>query len=923
MSMPSQFDPHAYEALWREVWESRKVGKPSGHGKPYCIMIPPPNVTGTLHMGHGFQLTLMDLLIRYHRMNGRNTLWQVGTDHAGIATQMVVERQLAAKGINKHDLGRDAFVEEIFKWVEHSGGTITSQMRRMGASVDWDHEAFTLDETRSKAVQKVFIDLHREGLIYQGHRLVNWDPILKTALSDLEVTHEEHKGSLWHIFYPLCDNAKEGLIVATTRPETLLGDMAVAVHPEDPRYQSWIGKNLRLPICGRSIPIIADEHVDPEFGSGCVKVTPAHDFNDYAIGKRHGLTPMNILHEDATLNESVPTAYQGLDRIAARKQIIADLEKLGALIKTEAHTHKVPLGDRTGAVLEPRLTKQWFMKMDALAQDALKVAVDGDVTFTPENWINTYNHWLSNIEDWCISRQLWWGHRIPAWLDEDGNAYVGTDEADVRKQYNLGDAVKLQQDEDVLDTWFSSALWPFATLGWPEKNERLNTFYPTSTLVTGFDILFFWVARMIMMGRKCTGKIPFDKVYITGLIRDHFGEKMSKSKGNVIDPIDLIDGIDLEALIHKRTQGLMQPDMKSKIIQRTRKEFPKGIESHGTDALRFTYCALAATGRDINFDTERLMGYRNFCNKLWNATRYTLMQTEAISTPLKAQALSDHPIHRWMLTRLQHCTEKTHKHVEQYRFDLLAQSLYELTWHDFCDWYLELTKPLLQDGDKKQHVYTIVWILDQILRLLHPIMPFITETLWEKISPILGQADAKCLALADFATLDPAHNFMAECDDIEWLKALITQVRTLRSEMNISPAKKLPLLICSYTDKDQKRLETYAPYLKHLARIASIEYINAKDLPPSATCLSGTLQCAVALKGLIDPNDEHQRIVKQMDKIAKEVKSIEGRLGNTTYLEKAPKDVVTEQQTRLQALQTELEKYQAQLTLLKQLMEDA
>lgn len=923
MSMPSQFDPHAHEAHWREVWESLKVGKPSGSGKPYCIMIPPPNVTGTLHMGHGFQLTLMDLLIRYHRMNGRNTLWQVGTDHAGIATQMVVERQLAAKSISKHDLGRDAFVEEIFKWVEHSGGTITAQMRRMGASVDWDHEAFTLDETRSKAVQKVFIDLYKEGLIYQGYRLVNWDPVLKTALSDLEVSHEEHKGSLWHIFYPLTDNAKEGLIVATTRPETLLGDMAVAVHPKDPRYQSWIGKNLRLPICGRSIPIIADEHVDPEFGSGCVKVTPAHDFNDYAIGKRHGLTPINILHEDATLNENAPKAYQGLDCVEARKQIIEELEALGALIKTEEHSHKVPIGDRTGAVLEPRLTKQWFMKMESLAKDALKVASDGEVSFTPENWINTYNHWLENIEDWCISRQLWWGHRIPAWLDEDGNAYVGTDEADVRKQYNLGDAIKLRQDEDVLDTWFSSALWPFATLGWPEQSERLDTFYPTSTLVTGFDILFFWVARMIMMGRKCTGKIPFDKVYITGLIRDHFGEKMSKSKGNVIDPIDLIDGIDLDALIAKRTQGLMQPEMKSKIIQRTRKAFPNGIESHGTDALRFTYCALASTGRDVNFDTERLMGYRNFCNKLWNATRYTLMQTEAITTPLKTQALSEHPIHRWMLTRLQQSTEKAHKYVEQYRFDLLAQLLYELSWHDFCDWYLELTKPLLQDGDKEQHVYTIVWILDQILRLLHPIMPFITETLWEKISPILGQADAKCLALADFATMDPAHNFTAECDDIEWLKALITQVRTLRSEMNISPAKKLPLLICAYTDTDQARLKTYAPYLEHLARIDAIEYIDPKDLPPSATCLSGTLQCAIALKGLIDPNDEHKRASKQMEKIGKEVKSIEGRLNNPTYLEKAPKEVVEEQQERLQALHAELEKYQAHLVTLKQLMEDA
>ncbi len=781
--MDKTYDPHAIEQRWYRTWEARGYFKPRGTAEPYCIMIPPPNVTGTLHMGHAFQDTLMDALVRYHRMKGDNTLWQPGTDHAGIATQMVVERLLEAEGKTRHNLGREAFVARVWEWKEHSGGHITRQLRRLGASVDWSRERFTMDEGLSKAVREVFVRLYEEGLIYRGKRLVNWDPVLHTALSDLEVINQEEQGYLWHMRYPLEDGSGH-VVVATTRPETLLGDAAVAVHPEDDRYRGLVGKRVILPLTGRAIPIVADEYVDPEFGTGVVKITPAHDFNDYEMGRRHHLPLINIFTPDARINEQAPESYRGLDRYEARKRIVADLEAQGLLEKIEDHRLMVPRGDRSHAVVEPYLTDQWYVRIAPLAEPAIRAVEDGRIRFVPENWSKTYFEWMRNIQDWCISRQLWWGHRIPAWYDAEGNVYVGRSEQEVRDRNGLED-IPLAQDEDVLDTWFSSALWPFSTLGWPERTPELETFYPTSVLVTGFDIIFFWVARMIMMGLEFMGDVPFREVYIHGLVRDAHGQKMSKSKGNVLDPIDLIDGIDLERLVEKRTTGLMQPQMAKKIEQATRKEFPQGIPAFGTDALRFTFAALASTGRDIKFDLKRIEGYRNFCNKIWNAARYVFMNTEGQDTGLGDEPIALSLPDRWIRSRLQAVIQEVRGQIEGYRFDLAAQALYDFIWHDYCDWYLELSKPVFNDPAAGEAAHrgtrqTLVRVLDAWLRLLHPFMPFITEEIWQRVRPLTASA-GETIMLAPYPEPDEAQLDPAAEGEIDWLQQFILGLRRIRA----------------------------------------------------------------------------------------------------------------------------------------------
>ncbi|RUM27722.1 MAG: valine--tRNA ligase, partial [Alteromonas sp.] len=774
--MDKTFEPQSIEQQCYKSWEEAGLFKASGSGDPYCILLPPPNVTGSLHMGHGFQQTIMDALTRYHRMKGDNTLWQVGTDHAGIATQMVVERQLNGEGKTRHDLGREDFIKKVWEWKEHSGGTITGQMRRLGTSPDWSREVFTMDEDLSKAVTEVFVKLHEEGLIYRGKRLVNWDPVLHTAVSDLEVLNEEEDGHMWHMRYPLADGSGE-LVVATTRPETMLGDTAVAVHPDDERYQGFIGKEIKLPITGRLIPVIADDYVDQEFGTGCVKITPAHDFNDYDMGKRHNLPMINILTDDAKINDDAPEAYRGLDRFDARKQIVADLDAQGALVKIEPHKLKVPRGDRTGAVIEPYLTDQWYVAVESLAKPAIEAVESGEIRFVPENWNKTYYQWMHNIQDWCISRQLWWGHRIPAWYDENGNVFVGRTEEEVREKHGLGSDVTLSQDDDVLDTWFSSALWPFATMGWPEETPDLETFVPSSVLVTGFDIIFFWVARMIMMTKKFTGKIPFKDIYITGLIRDENGDKMSKSKGNVLDPIDLIDGIDIESLVTKRTAGMMQPQLAEKIAKRTRKQFPDGIQAYGTDALRFTFAAMASTSRDINFDMARVEGYRNFCNKIWNASRFVLMNTEEHDTGRDGGEMVLSMADRWIWAKFQQTLVEFEKALEDYRFDIAAQTVYEFTWNQFCDWYLELTKPVLNndastEAEKRGTRHTLINVLESLLRLLHPLMPFITDTIWQRVVPLsaLKVEEGASIMVQAFPEVDAAKQDDKVLADIEWVK---------------------------------------------------------------------------------------------------------------------------------------------------------
>ncbi|WP_334064651.1 valine--tRNA ligase [Alteromonas genovensis] len=904
--MEKTFEPQSIEQQCYQKWEEAGLFKASGSGDPYCILLPPPNVTGSLHMGHGFQQTIMDALTRYHRMKGDNTLWQVGTDHAGIATQMVVERQLNAQGKTRHDLGREDFIKKIWEWKEHSGGTITSQMRRLGTSPDWSREVFTMDDDLSTAVTEVFVKLHEEGLIYRGKRLVNWDPVLHTAVSDLEVLNEEEDGHMWHMRYPLADGSGE-LVVATTRPETMLGDTAVAVHPDDERYQDFIGKDIKLPITGRLIPIIADDYVDMEFGTGCVKITPAHDFNDYDMGKRHDLLMINILTDDAKINDEAPEAYRGLDRFDARKQIVADLDSQGVLVKIEPHKLKVPRGDRTGAVIEPYLTDQWYVAVESLAKPAIEAVESGEIRFVPENWNKTYFQWMNNIQDWCISRQLWWGHRIPAWYDESGKVYVGRTEEEVRAKHSLGNDVTLSQDNDVLDTWFSSALWPFATMGWPKETPDLETFVPSSVLVTGFDIIFFWVARMIMMTKKFTGKIPFKDIYITGLIRDESGDKMSKSKGNVLDPIDLIDGIDLESLVEKRTAGMMQPQLAEKIVKRTRKQFPDGIHAYGTDALRFTFAAMASTSRDINFDMSRVEGYRNFCNKIWNASRFVLMNTEEHDTGANGGEMVLSLADRWIWAKFQQTLIEFEKALSDYRFDIAAQTIYEFTWNQFCDWYLELTKPVLSndassEAEKRGTRYTLINVLESLLRLMHPIMPFITDTIWQRVVPLsaLKIDDGASIMVQPFPEVDTAKQDDTVLADIEWVKKFIVGIRNIRGEMDISPNKPLNALLKNVSDSDALRLDAAKGFLDKLSKLESVTILTKDDTAPaSATALVGEMEILIPMAGLIDKDAELARITKAMEKVEKDVSRTRGKLGNEKFVSNAPEAVIEKERAKL------------------------
>jgi valyl-tRNA synthetase len=915
--MEKLYDPQAIEQHWYQNWEAKNYFAPSMNGKPFCIMIPPPNVTGSLHMGHGFESTLMDAMVRYHRMLGDNTLWQAGTDHAGIATQMVVERQLLLEGKTRQELGREKFVEKVWEWKKESGGKITRQFRRLGSSLDWQRERFTMDDTLSRAVREAFIRLFDEDLIYRGTRLVNWDPKLLTAISDLEVVSTEEEGKMWHIRYPLADETGH-IIVATTRPETLLGDVAVAVNPNDERYQSLIGKQVQLPLTGRTIPIIADDYVDPEFGSGCVKITPAHDFNDYAVGQRHDLTPINIFTKDAHINENAPKTYQGMERFAAREQILKDLEVLNLLEKTDKHLLKIPRGDRSGVVIEPYLTEQWYMRMKPLAEPAIRAVETGEMKFIPENWSKTYFQWLNNIEDWCISRQLWWGHRIPAWYDDQGKAYVGHDEADVRARHNLSGSIKLRQDDDVLDTWFSSGLWPFSTLGWPEETPDFNAFYPTSLLVTGFDIIFFWVARMIMLGLKFTGQVPFKEVYIHGLICDAEGQKMSKSKGNVLDPLDLIDGISLTDLVEKRTYGLMQPAMAQKIEKSTTKQFPEGIAAHGTDALRFMFCSIATYGREIRFDLGRLEGYRNFCNKLWNAARYVMMNTENHDAGIDNKTMTLSLPDRWILSRLQTTVKEVHEGFATYRFDLVAQTIYEFTWNEFCDWYLELSKPILLSPNSTPEElrgtrHTLLNVLETLLRLMHPLMPFITEEIWQRVGSLAGKS-GETIMLQPYPQTDVSLQDAVVDAELDWVKSVIVGVRTIRSEMNIAPGKPLPIFFNNGSEFDQKRFADNQNLIMTLGRFASVTWLHQGDaIPESATALVGDLEILIPMAGLIDKKEESARLNREIAKLAKETERTESKLHNPSFVDKAPNEVVTKERDKLAELKSTLEKLQHQL----------
>ncbi|GGW93082.1 valine--tRNA ligase [Alteromonas halophila] len=917
--MDKTFEPQSIEQQCYEKWEKEGFFKPSGSGDPYCILLPPPNVTGSLHMGHGFQQTIMDALTRYHRMKGDNTLWQVGTDHAGIATQMVVERKLNAEGKTRHDLGREDFIKKVWEWKAESGGTITSQMRRLGTSPDWSREVFTMDDNLSNAVTEVFVKLHEEGLIYRGKRLVNWDPVLHTAVSDLEVLNEEEDGHMWHMRYPLADGDGE-LVVATTRPETMLGDTAVAVHPDDERYKKLVGKHIKLPITGRLIPIIADDYVDPEFGTGCVKITPAHDFNDYDMGKRHNLEMINVLTADAKINDEAPQAYQGMDRFEARKKIVEDLDAEGLLVKIDKHKLKVPRGDRTNAVIEPYLTDQWYVAVESLAKPAIDAVESGEIRFIPENWNKTYYQWMNNIQDWCISRQLWWGHRIPAWYDDAGNVYVARTEREVRERYGLNETTELQQDEDVLDTWFSSALWPFATLGWPEETPELETFVPSSVLVTGFDIIFFWVARMIMMTKKFTGKIPFKDIYITGLIRDENGDKMSKSKGNVLDPIDLIDGIAADSLVDKRTSGMMQPQLAEKIAKRTRKEFPDGIQAYGTDALRFTFVSMASTSRDINFDMGRVEGYRNFCNKIWNASRFVLMNCEEQDTGREGGEMVLSLADRWVWAKFQQTLGEFERAIADYRFDIAAQALYEFTWNQFCDWYLELTKPVLNndnssEAEKRGTRHTLINVLEHLLRLLHPFMPFITDTIWQRVAAVsaVDVSDTSSIMTQPFPEQQSARQDDQVLADIEWVKTFIVGIRNIRGEMDISPNKPLNALLKHVSQEDKRRLSDADMFLDKLAKLESVKVLSeGEEAPASATALVGDMEILIPMAGLIDKDAELARLNKAMEKVEKDVARTQGKLANDKFVSNAPEAVIEKERTKLQDAEKQLEKLKAQ-----------
>jgi len=950
--MEKTYQPEQIETRWYERWEADNRFAPSGRGKPFSIMIPPPNVTGSLHMGHAFQDTIMDTLTRWKRMQGNNTLWQVGTDHAGIATQMLVERKIAAEeGKTRHDLGREAFIEKVWEWKEESGGHITRQLRRMGASVDWSRERFTMDDGFYKAVQEVFVRLHEEGLIYRGKRLVNWDPALHTAISDLEVENKEQQGSFWHFRYPLADgvktdDGKDYVVVATTRPETLLGDTGVAVNPEDPRYASLVGKFIELPLVGRRIPIVADEHADMEKGSGCVKITPAHDFNDYEVGKRQNHLLINVFTKDATILEqaeifdlkgqpqpdedaTLPAKYAGLDRFEARKQIVADMEALGLLVQVESVNNTLPYGDRSGDVIEPLLTDQWFVAVESLAKPAIEAVENGDIQFVPKNYENMYFAWMRDLQDWCISRQLWWGHRIPAWYDADGNVYVARSEEEAREKHGLDADVALTQDEDVLDTWFSSGLWTFGTLGWPEKTPELETFHPSSVLVTGFDIIFFWVARMIMMTLKFTGEVPFKTVYVHGLVRDGQGQKMSKSKGNVLDPIDLIDGISLDALLEKRTGNMMQPQKAKAIAKATKEEFKDGIEPHGTDALRFTFLSQATTGRDIKFDMNRLDGYRNFCNKLWNASRYVLMNAEGEDCGTSGEEVELSLADRWIISQLQKTEAQVTKAMDEYRFDHASQALYEFVWNEYCDWYLELSKPVLWEDDvqgstnaagdrtsgaaalvkrKRGTRRTLVRVLETILRLAHPMMPYISEEIWQRVAPLAGTyvGDDASIMHQAWPEADESKIDEQATRDIEWLKGVIIAVRNIRAEMNIAPGKPLDVLLTKGQPEDAERLEQNRRFLAKLAKLESVTWLaNPEDAPLSATQLVGDMEVLVPMADLIDKDAELALIG-----------GIEKKLGNDGFIAKAPVAVVEKERAKLaefQATRQLLEEQQAKI----------
>ncbi|MDV6317962.1 valine--tRNA ligase [Chromohalobacter sp. HP20-39] len=927
--MDKTYQPDQIETRWYQRWEDANRFAPAGQGEPYSIMIPPPNVTGSLHMGHAFQDTIMDTLTRWRRMQQYNTLWQVGTDHAGIATQMLVERKVASEdGKSRHDLGRDAFTDKIWEWKHESGGHITRQLRRMGASVDWSRERFTMDDGFYKAVQEVFVRLFDEGLIYRGKRLVNWDPTLHTAISDLEVENKDQQGQFWHFRYPLADgvttdDGQNHLVVATTRPETLLGDTGVAVNPEDPRYASLIGKFVELPLVGRRIPIVADEHADMDKGSGCVKITPAHDFNDYEVGRRQALPLINVFTPDASIlpraeafdiqgrpladiDTALPSAYVGLDRFAARQAIVDDMQAAGLLAQIETVNNTLPYGDRSGDVIEPLLTDQWFVAVEELAKPAIAAVENGDIEFVPKNYENMYFAWMRDLQDWCISRQLWWGHRIPAWYDFEGNVYVARSAEEARDKYGLAADLALTQDEDVLDTWFSSGLWTFGTLGWPEQTPELETFHPSSVLVTGFDIIFFWVARMIMMTLKFTDEVPFKKVYVHGLVRDAQGQKMSKSKGNVLDPIDLIDGIDLDALIDKRTGNMMQPQKAKAIAKATRDEFPEGIEPHGTDALRFTFLSQATTGRDIKFDMGRLDGYRNFCNKLWNASRYVLMNAEGEDCGLEGEvelSLAD----RWIVSRLQQTEAQVTRAMEEFRFDHASQALYDFVWNEYCDWYLELSKPVLWDDNataaaKRGTRRTLVRVLETVLRLAHPMMPFISEEIWQRVAPLAGThagGDDSIMA-QPWPQADQSRIDENATRDIEWLKGVIIAVRNIRAEMNIAPGKPLEALLTKGGEADRERLEAYRLFLSKLAKLDSITWLDDPDQAPlAATQLVGDMEVLVPMAGLIDKDVELARLAKEIDKQDKFIGGIEKKLGNESFISKAPTEVVEKERAKL------------------------